>query len=78
MIARDDIAMMDDIELGQEILDLLRDNTCCADEALSILTLVIVKITLVCNLAAPSVDAHIPKLVTLLRNDSLATDEVLQ
>ena len=78
MIARGDIAMMDDVELGQEILDLLRDNTSCADEALSILTLVIVKILLACNLEAPLLDAHIAELVTLLRHDRLAADEVLQ
>jgi hypothetical protein len=70
--------MMDEVELGQEILDLLRDNTTCADEALSILTLVIVKITLVCNLEAPPLDAHIAELVNQLRHDRLAADEVLQ
>jgi hypothetical protein len=70
--------MMDDVELGQEILDLLRDNTTCADEALSILTLVIVKILLACNLEAPPLDAHIAELVTMLRHDRAATDEVLQ
>jgi hypothetical protein len=70
--------MMDDVELGQQILDLLRDNTDCAEQAIWVLSLVIVKIILVSRMETPDLDAHISRLLAMMRHDRDATDEVLQ
>jgi hypothetical protein len=70
--------MMDDVELGQDILDLLRDNTDCAERAIFVLSLVIVKIILVTKMEPPEFDSHIAELLAMMRHDRAATDEVLQ
>jgi hypothetical protein len=61
--------MMDNVELTQEILNLLADNTEDAEEAIFIIGLVLTKICLVQNMAVPALDAKIARYMRLVREE---------
>ena len=59
--------MMDNIELTQEILNLLAENTEEAEEAIFVMVLVLTKICLVQNMAVPALDARVARYMRLVR-----------
>ena len=61
--------MMDNIELTQEILNLLAENTEEAEEAIFVMVLVLTKICLVQNMAVPALDARVARYMRLVRED---------